>query len=605
MAEKSSRLAEILKQEYKSTGAASGFASAAGKRIREKMDIRNVLFGGTGVGSLIGRKIFGKGYSAIADKQDQADKISSQTAPLISAQTEKLDIISVNSQITAKNSMALPAMARDMNLMKLNVFKLVKLQGGTANTNKTDMFWQKSKLREAEYEQQFKKASATKVTTPTKVESAKSTESPLGLLGLLGSVVGTVGERFAPLITTIGAVSGALLLFSGALKGVYNWIASSEIGKSLGLKPTDDYKIEKNGYSSTTNSIVNGVAGVAGAGAGAMAISGAKKLMGATGAASEAILDARTTSVGSLANSKPTSTWGRFLKWLATRSPKLIQGLGLRLAQASALAAIPAVGWIMAAVQLGFSLWTAYEIYELWKEFNKEEEKSPTQVDEQSTVRKLDNASDNTPTNVTPSSNGGNMAQLIRDKFKAAGFNDVQAQAAVANAMAESNLNPNAHNKTGKEDSVGLFQMNRNGGLGTGYTVEQLKDPNTNIDLAIDAAKKSRSFMNATTVQDAVAAFVNDVERPANKLAEINKRTSIALGENTQSLTASATRADGSTLATAFSMESLMKDLLAMSSSGSTTVNNITNNTSGGGSLGTQADVMDAEFGKLLLRMAG
>ena len=79
-----------------------------------------------------------------------------------------------------------------------------------------------------------------------------------------------------------------------------------------------------------------------------------------------------------------------------------------------------------------------------------------------------------------------NMADLIRKKFKEAGFNDAQAEAAVANAWAESRFDPNAHNQRG-EDSVGLFQMNRKGGLGSGYSVEQLKDPAFNIDLAADS----------------------------------------------------------------------------------------------------------------------
>jgi hypothetical protein len=46
--------------------------------------------------------------------------------------------------------------------------------------------------------------------------------------------------------------------------------------------------------------------------------------------------------------------------------------------------------------------------------------------------------------------------------------------------------------------------------------------------LAIQAAKKSKKFREARTVQEAVDAFVRDVERPANKEAEIQKRSAIA-----------------------------------------------------------------------------
>ena len=45
-----SRLADILKEEYKTKGVVSGLSSAMGKRSLEKLDIRNALFGGSGIG---------------------------------------------------------------------------------------------------------------------------------------------------------------------------------------------------------------------------------------------------------------------------------------------------------------------------------------------------------------------------------------------------------------------------------------------------------------------------------------------------------------------------------------------------------------------------
>ena len=59
-----SRLSKILEQEYKTKGLIGGASSAMGKRALEKLDVRNALFGGSGLGSIIGRKIFGRGYSA-------------------------------------------------------------------------------------------------------------------------------------------------------------------------------------------------------------------------------------------------------------------------------------------------------------------------------------------------------------------------------------------------------------------------------------------------------------------------------------------------------------------------------------------------------------
>jgi len=57
----------------------------------------------------------------------------------------------------------------------------------------------------------------------------------------------------------------------------------------------------------------------------------------------------------------------------------------------------------------------------------------------------------------------------------------------VSIAWEESSLNPFAHN-TGTpskpEDSVGLFQLNRNGGQGSGHSVQELQDPVTNAIIA-------------------------------------------------------------------------------------------------------------------------
>src|SRR5678815_2134608 len=54
----------------------------------------------------------------------------------------------------------------------------------------------------------------------------------------------------------------------------------------------------------------------------------------------------------------------------------------------------------------------------------------------------------------------------------------------VAIAFEESTFNPDARNNRGREDSVGLFQLNRNGGQGSGYSVEQLKNPELNATIA-------------------------------------------------------------------------------------------------------------------------
>lgn len=92
--------------------------------------------------------------------------------------------------------------------------------------------------------------------------------------------------------------------------------------------------------------------------------------------------------------------------------------------------------------------------------------------------------------------------------------------ALVANAYAESRLRPRAHNSNG-EDSVGLFQANRAGGLGRGHSREALMDPryNTRVVLAETArlgARFDELLRAGATIPQLTAGFTLWVERPAN-----------------------------------------------------------------------------------------
>ena len=154
MADKKSRLAEIYKSE-KATG--GGLTSTLGKRFKEKFDPRQ-MFNQQGFMAALLPSIF-KAYKAPTS--------SSKLSPTsgvgdIGMLDKKLDIliaqskdIKINSTIVAINSMPLPAMARDMNLMRQNIFKLVKLNKEKP-TNKADMFFKRAGDRDKEYKSKFK-----------------------------------------------------------------------------------------------------------------------------------------------------------------------------------------------------------------------------------------------------------------------------------------------------------------------------------------------------------------------------------------------------------------------------------------------------------------
>lgn len=128
--------------------------------------------------------------------------------------------------------------------------------------------------------------------------------------------------------------------------------------------------------------------------------------------------------------------------------------------------------------------------------------------------------------------------EVIAKEFKRAslpaelaGARVALTMAAVVNAYAESRWNPAARNTRG-EDSVGLFQANRQGGLGTPFTVAQLQDPafNTRVIIA-EVRRRAGDLAPAAqrgSLADLVAAFTVHIERPADRVRVGRERAQIA-----------------------------------------------------------------------------
>ena len=186
---------DIYKQELKGKGILNSLGTAALKRTREKLDIRNMLFGGSGAIAATGQKIFGKGYQAI-----QKDSLVPKPAPEQNAvQSVAMDQLLVSSQkqesqlaIIAKNTMNSNAMARDINVMRQNIMKLVTMGGGKASRG-ADMFFKDAAAREASYESQFKKGKEKQTTAPTPVAEKSKSGGMLALFGgIATAIVGTI-----------------------------------------------------------------------------------------------------------------------------------------------------------------------------------------------------------------------------------------------------------------------------------------------------------------------------------------------------------------------------------------------------------------------------
>lgn len=96
--------------------------------------------------------------------------------------------------------------------------------------------------------------------------------------------------------------------------------------------------------------------------AGATAAGGAGAVAGAL-----AVKKVGQTAVVKKVKSK---AWDLFVNFVKKRAPKLFAKIGARLALAGGLATVPVLGWVSAAVTVVGSLWLAYDLYQLWKEFS-------------------------------------------------------------------------------------------------------------------------------------------------------------------------------------------------------------------------------------------
>jgi hypothetical protein len=228
-----SRLAEILKQEYKIKGVTSGTVSAIGKSLKEKMDLRNVLFGGSGIGSVIGRKIFGKGYSATPESS-VATKISTPEQTFSSEAVTVLSTIATHSATSAKNSIVLPSMARDMHLVKQNIIKLIKISGGTPQTRAGDWL-SRQMARETAYENSLARAEPVqKIAVTGKKESSGGFFSQIGQLlsnafSGIKIALGSLLDLFSPtkLLKGLGLTRLFALLASPAFLGIAGTIVGA------------------------------------------------------------------------------------------------------------------------------------------------------------------------------------------------------------------------------------------------------------------------------------------------------------------------------------------------------------------------------------------
>jgi hypothetical protein len=209
-----SKFSDIYKQELNSKGVMSSLGSAALKQTRERMDIRNSLFGGTGAISRTGQKIFGKGYSAMGGN---AAKLSGRSNSPI--QGASLDALVISNQkqerllkIVAKNTMNMNMMARDMNITRQNIVSLTrKVTGKSAKGS--DAMYMNANRRNAQVDGMPKRGAAPGA-------SGGIMSSIFGGIGsVLSGGAGIIGSVVSGLLGVVGGVGGGILSAIGGILG--------------------------------------------------------------------------------------------------------------------------------------------------------------------------------------------------------------------------------------------------------------------------------------------------------------------------------------------------------------------------------------------------
>jgi len=600
------KFSSIYKQELKSRGALESLGSTVVKSMAERVDLRNVLFGGKGFVAKTGRRIFGKGYDPI----DRARKITPDSSAAVAAvaslqesnkrQEDALRVI-------VKNTMNMNMMARDMNITRQNIASLTKAVTGKSSKG-ADALWMNAARRDRE----------DRSTTPTKMGGVSSSI----LSGVLGGVMGIGGSvgsgifralgsiiAISPILGIVGiAAAGYAIKKMGEsidFAGIFNSIKKN-ILDFLGIDPESDSPIMKQlaarldgvfGTSKFTDIYdwVNKNFGEDFKKIGKMISDTTKEIMIYSEAAFR-VLGNGFAKLGEIF----AFHFGQFINQY---KPELLATLGASIGasvgsifgiKGAALGGLigAGAGYILSKItgsRTQEDIESDIETYktrrnELIRQIQVEEGKLPSNTKSQEYLQrfekiqgmrrdllKVEDKIENygvemfegrqkieslrfnmknlgftgenysqqledvrkkyeSSTSPERAPSPTEMAALIYKKFTERGYSDIQAKAAVVNAMAESNLNPYAQNATAKEESYGLFQINRK--AHPSFSKEQLLNPEGNIDAILkimetDYKKYGAEFKTLTNLEEATKYFMTHIERPKLSMEETERRLAL------------------------------------------------------------------------------
>lgn len=183
-------------------------------------------------------------------------KKSQQLTQGFDTSSPSVDNISFNTELLAKNTMVLPAIHRDINVMRQNVIKLVKLEGEKPAT-KADAWFRKAKFTETEYETKIEKSVSkskpttkkTSSSTPSTPQKPKSTFAKVGetLSKFAGNkfVQGAAGAAVAVGVGTLAESVGAAESGGRYDIAYADGVRGGKIVNKYGLKTAEEFSGKK------------------------------------------------------------------------------------------------------------------------------------------------------------------------------------------------------------------------------------------------------------------------------------------------------------------------------------------------------------------------
>jgi hypothetical protein len=206
----------VRAQRQSGKSAVTSLSGAYNQQLKERYDPRNALFTQKGLMTALFPSLKGYQASAVSGKSP-----SSMIAPEISGSPSALSSIARDSKISARNSMMLPSIAK-------NMAQMVRIWGGTPAK-----YFEGAKQREEKYESKF---GGGRRAAPGLGKTAGG--GGFNIMGMLGGALGGIGSVAGSLLGGAASIVGSILggigsLLGGAVSGVFGVLRGALGGMGL------------------------------------------------------------------------------------------------------------------------------------------------------------------------------------------------------------------------------------------------------------------------------------------------------------------------------------------------------------------------------------